>query len=111
MQMLLNEGRRGLPHVLVITVSLWCVFSSLPADDIDDAGETWTMIEFDVGASTDYTAIFKQNCAVCHGERLEGAAQGTPLIGELKHGDSAAEIANSISNGFIDKGMPAWSKT
>ena len=38
--------------------------------------------------------LFKEYCAVCHGERLEGAAQGTPLIGvDLVHG---AEIAQRV---------------
>ncbi len=56
--------------------------------------------------------LFQENCAVCHGERLEGAAQGTPLIGsDLTHGDAIAEVTKSITDGFADKGMPAWSQT
>ena len=39
---------------------------------------------------TDSIALFQENCAVCHGENLEGAPQGTPLRGELRHGDSMA---------------------
>jgi len=59
-----------------------------------------------------YAAVYQENCAVCHGDRLQGAAQGTRLIGiDLKHGDSFAEISASIANGFADKGMPAWSQT
>ena len=57
-------------------------------------------------------ALFKENCAVCHGEALEGAAQGTPLRGvDLAHGAEIAEVIHSISQGFADKGMPAWSET
>jgi len=56
--------------------------------------------------------VYAQNCAVCHGENLEGAAQGTPLVGRaLVHGDSVDEIARSVSEGFAATGMPAWSKT
>jgi len=51
---------------------------------------------------------FQENCAVCHGENLEGAAQGTPLRGELNHGESIAEIIASISSGFEASGMPVW---
>ena len=29
--------------------------------------------------------LYQEYCAVCHGERLEGAAQGTPLIGGELH--------------------------
>lgn len=55
--------------------------------------------------------LFKENCAVCHGEQLEGAALGSPLVGhDLLHGDQIADVMHNISAGFIDKGMPAWSK-
>lgn len=56
--------------------------------------------------------LFKEYCAVCHGENLEGAAQGTPLVGtDLIHGAEIAQVTNSITGGFADKGMPAWSET
>jgi glucose/arabinose dehydrogenase len=55
---------------------------------------------------------YRENCSVCHGENLEGAAQGTPLVGvELKHGDSIAAITKSISDGVPQTPMPAWSAT
>lgn len=53
-------------------------------------------------------ALFEQNCAVCHGENLQGTAQGAPLLGPLRHGDTMAEIVASISNGYLETGMPAW---
>ena len=46
--------------------------------------------------------MFQENCAVCHGEDLEGAAQGTPLRGELGRGESMADVVASIANGYID---------
>src|SRR5262249_52753317 len=55
---------------------------------------------------------YVENCAVCHGANLEGAAQGTPLAGTaLRHGESVDEIAKSIAGGFPQTGMPAWSAT
>ena len=51
---------------------------------------------------------YLDNCAVCHGERLQGTAQGAPLTGELLHGASIGEIMASIAQGFPDKGMPAF---
>jgi glucose/arabinose dehydrogenase len=54
---------------------------------------------------------FQENCAVCHGENLEGSAQGVPLRGELLHGESMAELTASIGNGYVDSGMPAWRDT
>lgn len=62
-------------------------------------------------ARTDIIAeLYQQECAVCHGETLRGGAQGTPLVGlSLKHGNAVADIARSSSEGFPEKGMPAWS--
>jgi glucose/arabinose dehydrogenase len=59
-----------------------------------------------------FVALYNDNCAVCHGENLEGAAQGTPLAGvDLKHGDSIADISKSIAEGLPQTQMPAWSQT
>jgi glucose/arabinose dehydrogenase/cytochrome c5 len=59
-----------------------------------------------------FVAVYRDSCAVCHGEDLEGAAQGTPLVGvELRHGSSVAELSASIANGVPEAGMPAWSQT
>ena len=55
-----------------------------------------------------YASVYEQNCAVCHGENLEGTGQGTPLNGELIHGALQADIERSISDGFLEQGMPAW---
>lgn len=53
--------------------------------------------------------LYANHCAVCHGERLEGAAQGTPLVGaELRQGDSVDAMAKSIAQGAPEKGMPKW---
>ena len=57
---------------------------------------------------TESRLMFENNCAVCHGENLEGATQGTPLRGELIHGESMDEIITSISNGYENGGMPSW---
>jgi glucose/arabinose dehydrogenase len=58
-----------------------------------------------------FAQVYLQHCAVCHGERFDGEAQGTPLVGAaLTHGDSISEIAASIADGFADRGMPAWSE-
>ncbi|MBD94547.1 MAG: hypothetical protein CL482_09850 [Acidobacteria bacterium] len=57
---------------------------------------------------TESRLMFQENCAVCHGEDLEGAAQGTPLRSELVHGESMADVFASIANGYVDSGMPSW---
>ena len=39
--------------------------------------------------------LFQENCAVCHGENLEGAAQGTPLRLCLLEGHALAGCVGS----------------
>jgi glucose/arabinose dehydrogenase len=59
-----------------------------------------------------FVAVYAEKCSVCHGESFEGNALGPPLLGgELRHGGSVDEIAESISQGSEQTGMPAWSET
>lgn len=59
-----------------------------------------------------FSLLYNENCAVCHGEELNGAAQGPPLKGRaLTYGDSFGQIVESIAAGSRSKGMPAWSDT
>jgi cytochrome c5 len=62
-------------------------------------------------AVTDSATLFEINCAVCHGDNLEGAALGPSLREDLRHGDSNLDIVASISNGYEAEGMPAWGLT
>lgn len=56
-----------------------------------------------------FGAVFSENCAVCHGDNMQGAAQGTPLVGsDLIHGESMEDLTSSITDGYADKGMPGW---
>ncbi|MGI9328042.1 MAG: PQQ-dependent sugar dehydrogenase [Pseudomonadales bacterium] len=59
-----------------------------------------------------FTTMYVDNCAVCHGDNMQGAAQGPALIGApLKHGESVAELVQSIAKGFPASGMPGWEAT
>ena len=54
--------------------------------------------------------VYQRECAVCHGESLQGAPQGTALAGaDLRHGDSIDDIARSTVQGFPERGMPGFS--
>lgn len=70
-----------------------------------------TGVDFDTDQPLNrYANQYLELCAACHGERLEGAPQGTPLAGvDLINGSSVDELIHSISNGNAAKGMPAWS--
>ncbi|WP_435353741.1 PQQ-dependent sugar dehydrogenase [Emticicia sp. SJ17W-69] len=47
--------------------------------------------------------IYTQYCSSCHGEKVEAFVDRT-----WKHGKSKAEIVASITNGYVDLGMPTW---
>ena len=57
---------------------------------------------------TESRLMFQDNCAVCHGENLEGTGQGSTLQGNLIHGHSIEAIVTSITNGYEVQGMPGW---
>ena len=62
--------------------------------------------------SLTFESLYEQQCAVCHGNELQGEAIGVPLVGrDLLHGQSLEDLAISIADGFPDSGMPAWSET
>jgi len=62
--------------------------------------------------SDPFMPMYADNCAVCHGEHMQGSPQAPALVGvPLRHGESVAELSQSIANGFPDRGMPEWSAT
>jgi glucose/arabinose dehydrogenase/cytochrome c5 len=53
--------------------------------------------------------LFQQMCASCHGYNLKGTDKGANLLAaQLKHGATRAALIKTITNGVLDKGMPAW---
>lgn len=77
------------------------------------AGLLLTALAPTVHAQLDsFATLYQENCSVCHGENMEGAAQGTPLAGiDLRHGESTEELVRSIADGVPDTTMPPWSAT
>ncbi|MDQ3323349.1 MAG: cytochrome c [Acidobacteriota bacterium] len=71
-----------------------------------------TRREFNIGESKSYEAsIFRQNCAVCHGQEANGKQMADgKLIPSLRYGDAARkseeEIYNQIKEGKLP--MPAF---
>jgi len=54
-------------------------------------------------------SLFKQLCASCHGDNLQGTETVYSLKeGKFKHGADKQSIIRNITDGIIDKGMPAW---
>ena len=79
------------------------------------AGASLAEVQEDSAVYQDTAAIgrlFNEYCVVCHGEQLQGSAQGVALVGrELKGGATAAAIEASIGQGAPELGMPVWSQT
>ncbi|MEJ7769438.1 MAG: PQQ-dependent sugar dehydrogenase [Chitinophagaceae bacterium] len=53
--------------------------------------------------------IFRQLCASCHGNKMQGTATVKGFINtKFLHGSDKKSIVTSITNGILEKGMPAW---
>jgi glucose/arabinose dehydrogenase len=51
-------------------------------------------------------AIYTQYCSSCHGEKIEAFVDRKWL-----HGNTKPEVIASITNGWINSGMPSWKNT
>lgn len=70
-----------------------------------------TRREFKIGESRSYEAsIFRQNCAICHGQEANGKEVDGKLIPSLRYGEAATlseeQIYNQIKEGKLP--MPAF---
>jgi len=53
-------------------------------------------------------ALFKTNCAACHGDKGQGVV-GPNLVDEYwLYGGGPEAVLASVAKGYPDKGMPAW---
>lgn len=108
--MIRNRFRHILLYLWLLAVLLLAAEAPL-AQGFDAATVDWEKIG-KIPMTDGFIKKFNDQCAVCHGEDLRGAALGTPLVGiDLRHGDSVKEIAQSIAVGFPEAGMPPWSET
>jgi glucose/arabinose dehydrogenase len=105
-------GRATIRGALIGSTLLLCtLIQPAHAQGYDPATVDWEKLG-KIPMSDGFIRQFNKNCAVCHGEDLRGAAQGTPLVDiDLRQGDTVQDIARSIASGFPDSGMPAWSET
>lgn len=100
------------PMTLLVTTCLLTATAAIGQEAATQAAEQSLFGQQARGGVSMVAELFKENCAVCHGERLEGAPQGTPLIGsELTHGSDIADVIHRISQGYPERGMPTWTQT
>ena len=59
-------------------------------------------------ADREVSRLFKDNCAGCHGDQMQGGQAKTLLDGVWKHGGDDASLENVIRNGVEANGMPPW---
>ena len=54
--------------------------------------------------------LYQQNCAICHGAKMEGAVGPSLVDKEWLHGaPTKANLVKLIAKGVPEKNMPAWS--
>ncbi len=100
-----------LSQYLCLLLILMAIGGNAVAQGFDPSKIDWEALS-KIPMRDGFIKQFNEQCAVCHGEDLRGAALGTPLVGvDLRHGSSVKEIAKSIASGFPESGMPAWSET
>jgi cytochrome c oxidase cbb3-type subunit 3 len=75
------------------------------AGNVDENNVT---IETDKEKLAEAASIFKEKCAVCHGEKAEGKNGPNLTDDNWIHGNSAKEVFKTIKYGVLEKGMVAW---
>ena len=54
--------------------------------------------------------VFLSTCASCHGQNAQGIVGPNLTDRYWIHGAKPSDIATSVTNGYAEKGMPAWGK-
>lgn len=84
--------------------------ASQPQEAIDESSLTFTA---DAALISKGKEVFNtMNCGSCHRPDGGGNAIGPNLTDEFWiHGGEVKQVFNTIKNGAVDKGMPAWGKS
>lgn len=75
------------------------------AGNVDENNVT---VETDKTRIAEAASLFKEKCAVCHGEKGEGKNGPNLTDDNWIHGNSAKDIFKTIKYGVLEKGMVAW---
>ena len=83
------------------------IFLAKSANRVD---ENSVKLTADAGVLSAGSAIFKQHCVACHGEKGQGIV-GPNLTDEFWiHGNKISDVFRTIKYGVPDKGMISWEK-
>lgn len=77
-----------------------------PTRDLE-GGELLSLLKAPASVASGET-VFKTNCSACHGDQGQGVVGPNLADSYWIHGGSPAAVVASISQGYPDKGMPAW---
>lgn len=92
-------------RVSVRKISFW-LFGALLLGGL---GVFWYLnsyAQFDI-----YKPLYANNCAQCHGVKMDGTATASALTGtQLLHGDSIAELMQSIRTAHLEQDAPRFSE-
>jgi mono/diheme cytochrome c family protein len=64
----------------------------------------------DAQAAAGGKKLYGQNCAQCHGNNLQGMGPAPTLMSAPVKNAAPGELFWFITNGDLNKGMPAWSQ-
>jgi mono/diheme cytochrome c family protein len=93
--------------IICLTLVMSSVLTSLSATAADAPPYTVTDgYKVDAATMTGFRVWREANCAACHGADQQGQV-GPSLIDSLKV-LSKAEFVNTVTNGRLAQGMPAW---
>ena len=72
------------------------------------AAEGGIAFEMDDELIAEGAEVFTQTCVACHAADLTGGIGANLVDAEWIHGGDPDSIIETVNNGVVDKGMPAW---
>ena len=83
------------------------LYLSKAANQVD---ENTVKLVSDPAVITAGQAIFKQNCAACHGDHAQGVVGPNLTDDYWLHGGKINDLFKTVKYGVLSKGMPTWEK-
>lgn len=104
-----HAGRVGLDHSEELALAEAALAKRLEAQ-LDVSEASLLALAKDPVALSEAEVAFSQTCASCHAGKAEGLVGPNLTDAYWLHGGKAEDIFRVISEGKVEKGMPAWGK-
>ena len=102
----IGAGQNEVFEAQMVAIEEARITAQLEAPELTD-GKLWAM-SLDANTVEEGKRIYMTNCAACHGPELKGAIGVSLIDAEWVHGSKPLEIRKTVSEGFLEKGMPPW---